>query len=106
MTADKLRVEYAALCATPFPRNSSDPRVWDLFPEVVEYDGYIAGIVGRILNGESRANLHPLKKADNLLDRLERILRDPNTVDRDRISALVEYVRMIHQLVDTAIDGN
>lgn len=54
---------------------SLDDEILDLHAELEEYDGYTAGLIMQILDGND-AVTHPLKKAPDLRRRLEQIRKE------------------------------
>lgn len=94
-----LRRRYEALREGPFPEGSEDDEVDALRAELIEYDGYLAGLLDRVTGGE-RLLERDIHFDSGLRARLEAAVRDrkpPGSRDAarylHRLDALEELIR-------------
>lgn len=85
----------------PFPRGSENRELYELYPEFVEYDGFIAGLISTLLSG-GKIDRDRLYFDVKLKGRLERIIAngDPSQVDKAR--EYLDYLMSLKKLIDLA----
>jgi hypothetical protein len=95
---------FRELHERPFPKNGTDPRVQELFASLVDYDGYVAGVVNRLLNGESAAELPPVRYNPELRTRLEAIFAESPSVAASEAGRLLEHLTRLEVIVGLALE--
>jgi hypothetical protein len=96
-----LTAAFATFRAHPFPRNGRDPRVQDAFVNLVDYDGYIAGIISRMLQ-DRRAPVYPLKLEPGL--RAELVgLAGRHGPEGSAATAMLRYLDELEEVVKRAV---
>lgn len=95
-----LDAAFATLRALPFPRSGRDPRLQDAHSTLVEYDGYIAGIITRLLS-DGGAPAYPLKSKPMLREQLIELTQYPEPVGSQAI-LLLTYLDQIEEVVQQA----
>jgi hypothetical protein len=99
---DQLREAFASHRALPFPPDSeTSDELSNLHAELVDYDGFVAGLVSSLLGGvavdESR-----LKHDRALRVALERTAETPSEPERSEARAYLAYYRSLERLLDLA----
>ena len=98
-------LKYNVLLNTPFPDNyPANDDVSDIFLDLVEYDGYMAGLFEKVVSGKSYDHL--LVTYDQDLE--NRIIKLINSKELDSMSkaALLEYHKYLLQIKDLVQDIN
>jgi hypothetical protein len=95
-----LDAAFATLRALPFPRSGRDPRLQDAHATLAEYDGYIAGIITRLLR-DGGTPAYPLKFKPMLREHLIGLTQYHESVGSHAI-LLLTYLDQIEEVVQQA----
>lgn len=96
-----LQLAVDALQQMPFPAGSAHEGVDELHAELAEYDGYVAGLAQRALNGE-RVRLHQLQRDPALRVALESLVRESAEPASHDAARLLTYLNALERVVDAA----
>jgi hypothetical protein len=99
MKKGKLYLRYKEFRNTPFPRNSFNAELHEIHAELVDYDGYVAGLVDTYLKD---SNKYPknLEYDQSLEDRVEK-LREINDSELNKeIEIYLDYLRKIKAVIE------
>jgi hypothetical protein len=100
----QLAAEFDVFRKVPFPdlRSQSD-EAYEVASELVEYDGYIAGLLARVAGGGADLPPEwPLEKDAALKARLEKLAADPDPLAAEDGRALMFYLGRIEGMIDLA----
>jgi hypothetical protein len=104
MTArsDQLRAAFDRHRTSPFPPDSlTSDELSDLHAELVEYDGYVAGLISSVLGGSS-ADQAQLRHDRALGAALKRLAEGGTEPVRSEAQAHLDYYRRLEHLLDLA----
>jgi hypothetical protein len=97
---EELKRAFDKFRSLPFPEDSENDEVSQLHAELAEYDGFVAGLVATLLQGD---DMSPHLRFDNELeDRLARIARWGGPTARADARKHLEYLGALKNLIDTA----
>jgi hypothetical protein len=82
-----------------FPEDSDDSQSSQLHAELIEYDGFIAGLISRVIDGEM-ISIKDFESGYELKSRLEKIANDKNAPGAKDAKIYLNYLEEIIKLID------
>jgi len=97
----ELRAVIRQLHDLPFPSSeTSNEDVGELHAELVEFDGYVNGLLRQVLRGETPS--HPLEHDPELRSKLECARDCASTHERSKITDFLAYFDLLEHAIDVA----
>lgn len=95
---EELKQKFAAFKELPFPQNSINDELSDIFAELIQYDGHVAGLVTTFLAGK------PIRRelvwVDRVIDQQLKDVHPKDGRDYETISQYQLYKSRLDELVE------
>lgn len=100
---EALKRTFEGFKRLPFPVDSNDDEVSQLHTELIEYDGFVAGLVVTLLEG-GYVPPHLLTFDHQLKARLEKIIKGSHSSAVADAEKYLQYLDALGRLIDIASD--